>query len=104
MIYDHKRCRGVKYGTRQPNPQKVELPRRSTLIDVFNKAKELFFESKALISDMCLGDSNGLVRNFDQTSTSWTLESYYRENSFKASRHRLYVILDDEQVLNTFTG
>ena len=94
MIYDGNK--GVKRNIRQPNPQKVELPRKSNLMDVFEKAKELYFHEDTSLNNMNIGDANGLVINIEQSS--WILENYYKDNDYKPSRHRLYVILNDEKV------
>ena len=55
-----------------PNPQKVELPRRSSYEDVLRKAKEIYFGEKANLDNMSMCDSSGLTIKLDDTST-WNL-------------------------------
>ena len=98
MLYDHasgKGCRRRCIPT--PNPQKVELPRKSTLDDLYQHAKDLYFGEEANTNKMSLADSSGiLVKIIDEAD--WVLESYYKDNDFKPSRHKVYVVYDGELV------
>jgi hypothetical protein len=76
MVFDGRLGKGVKQKLREPNPQKVELPRKSNLTDVFNKAKELFSDKESSITNMYLGDSCGLIVNVEKSK--WVLDSYYK--------------------------
>jgi hypothetical protein len=98
MIYNDTLKKGVKKNVPEPNPQKVELRRTCTLDKLFHKANELYFHNEALVSSMNLGDSSGLIVNVDKSN--WILETYYKDNDYKPSRHRLYVILDEAKVYN----
>ena len=75
MLYDNKLCKGIKRQTiHGPNPQKVELSRKSTINDVYSHAKLLYFDEKAKLEDMYLADSGGVVVQIDQSK--WILEDY----------------------------
>ena len=96
-MYDEVCGKGKKKFLPQPNPCKVELSRSSSLHDVFIKAKELYFEGKSGSDDMdsyCLADSNGMIIKVDNKDT-WTLEKYFQDNAYHASRHRVFVVLHE---------
>lgn len=85
MLYDNKSGKGIKRQTIPgPNPRKVELSRKSTINDVYNHAKLLYFDEKANSEDMYLADSGGVVVQIDQSK--WILEDYYKEHDYKPSR------------------
>lgn len=98
MLYDHssgkgRRCRSLP----SPNPQKVDLPRKSTLIDLLSRARELYFGESANLAKMNIADSAGMIIRVDN-KLSWILEEYYKGNDYKPSRHKLYVTYDKEEV------
>ena len=98
MLYDRKSGKGVK---RQcipgPNPQKIELSKKSTLNDIFMSAKELYFGDNANTQKMSLADSCGVIVQIDENK-QWMLENYYIDHGYKPSRHKLYVAYDSEAV------
>ena len=62
MVYDARKGRGVrKKHHPKPNPTKVELSKRSTIFDVFNKAIQLYYKgrSEVIVNDVSLADSTG---------------------------------------------
>ena len=91
MVYDEELNRGIhKKYLPEPNPQKVELPRNASLIDVFEKAKHLFFDESDNIENMCLADSGGVEIPVDDRK-DWSLSSFYERNRLQPSRYKLYV-------------
>lgn len=78
----------------EPNPRKVEIKRTSSLEEIFDKAKELYFPDRSI----CLGDSNWLKIEIDQST--WKLDQYYRSNDYKPSKNKLYVMLDMDKVFS----
>ena len=92
MIYDSQCSRGVKKRCLpEPNPRKVELSRNSTLQDIYEKAKQLYFTPGTNFADLKLGDSSGMVIEVVEEQ-KWVLEKYYEEFHYQPSRHKLYVI------------
>jgi hypothetical protein len=88
MLYDNELKRGVrKRYLPEPNPQRVELPRDATLKDVFEKAKQLYFnEIEPDIDSMCLADSSGLLIPVPDAD-SWALATFYHKNNLQPSRY-----------------
>ena len=98
MFFDHSTGKGIKRRCiASANPSKVEFFRRASIYDVFTKAKELYFDESSSIENMHLADSNGLIIHV--AKEKWNLQDYYDENQYKYSRHKLYVVLDDEKVI-----
>ena len=87
-----KRCSSIPC----PNPRKVEFLRKSSLDDVFLRAKELYFGETANLTEMTLADSSGMLVEVDRAK--WTLEEYYKDNDLKPSRHKMYIVYDIEGV------
>ena len=98
MIFDHTAGKGIKKKwIPQPNPRKVEMARRSSLQDVLKKAKDIYFYDHCDYSSLRLADTNGIM--IEVETSGWMLETYYENNDFKPSRHKMYVMqYDDEQV------
>ena len=93
MIFDRSSGKGVrKKSIPEPNPRKVEMSRMSSLVDIFQKAKELYFYPKCDIDEFKLGDGSGMLVEVAEKE-SWSLQKYYDENSYKPSRHKVYVVL-----------
>ena len=93
MLYDMEAGKGFRRRSIPgPNPQKVEFSRKSSLDDIFIRAKELYFGDKANLKKMNLADSSGMIANVDPCD--WYLEEYYKDNDYKPSRHKLYVVYD----------
>lgn len=98
MYLNHSTGKGIKRRCISvANPSKVELLRRASIYDLFHKAKDLYFDENSNIANMHLADSNGLIIHIDKDK--WNLQDYYDENQYKYSRHKLYVVLDDEKVM-----
>ena len=97
MVYDNELKRGIrKKYLPEPNPQKIELARNATLIDVFKKAKELYFNEADVSTDcMSLVDSGGVLIPV-QDKDSWVLSSFYHKNHLQPSRYKLYVAVKEE--------
>lgn len=74
--------------------KKVELPKRSTYKHV--PSKELYFGEKANLDNMNICDSPGLAIKLDDTST-WNPKDFYKDNDFKPSRHKLYLVYDEDK-------
>lgn len=97
MLYDMEAGKGFRRRSIPgPNPQKVEFSRKSSLDDIFIRAKELYFGDKANLKKMNLADSSGMIANVDPCD--WYLEEYYKDNDYKPSRHKLYVVYDSNDV------
>lgn len=96
-MYDKEQKQGVhKRYLPEPNPQNVELARDATLLDVFRKAKELYFsEVKTDINSLCLANSGGVLIPV-QSKDSWSLSSFYQKNRLQLSRYKLYVAVSEE--------
>ena len=97
MVYDKDLKRGVrKRYLSEPNPQKVEFTRDAPLMEIFQRAKQLFFsEVETDLDSMCLADSGGIlipVRNKE----SWSLSSFYQKNRLQPSRYKLYVAVSED--------
>ena len=57
---------------------------------------ELYFVNGANPSRMELADSSGLSIHVNKSE--WKLYSYYKDNNYQPSRHKLYVMYDNEGV------
>ena len=86
MIYDSQCSRGVKKKC-YLNPILQKLS-NSSLQDIYEKAKQLYFTPETNLADLKLGDSSGMVI----VEQKWVLEKYYEEFHYQPSRHKLYVI------------
>ena len=96
MVYDPRKGRGIrKKHLPEPNPTKVELSRRSTIFEVFNKAIELYYKglSEVTVNDVSLADSTGKEIAVENLS-HWRLWNDYSQNGFVPSRHKLYTMVD----------
>ena len=64
MQFGTRRCKGVKRKwLPEPNPKKVEMPRKANLMNVFERAKELYFHEECDVHDMQLAaDSSGMMK------------------------------------------
>ena len=91
-MYDEAEGKGMKSNLPKPNPCKVDLPRRATIYDLFNKAAEVYFDSASDIENMDLADSSGMIIRVDDKD-KWMLEKYFTDNNYHPSRHRLFVVL-----------
>ena len=97
MYYCQKLGRGIrKDSIPKPNPRKVELPKSSTFNDIVDLANELYFGNGADPSRMELADSSGLSIHVNKSE--WKLDSYYKNNNYQPSRHKLYLMYDNEGV------
>ena len=94
MVFDRELNRGVrKKYVSEPNPQKVELQRDSTLPAVLEKAKELYFKDMhPQLDALSLCDSSGVLIPV-QDDIAWTLGAFYNNNLLQPSRYKLYVAL-----------
>lgn len=99
MVYDSKCGKGIRRKTLpEPNPNKVQISGTATLKDIFSKAKELYFPDKKndnIEQYMRLSDSSGVSFIIDEPD-KWTVETFYQTNNLKSSRHKLYVVFDEE--------
>ena len=98
MIYDPDLEKGVKKRLLpEPNPAKVELPKKSSLDQVISKAKDLYFKSTEFMDhddqrvSFKLADSTG-VTILIEDSTNWSLGEFYQQNGLVPSRFKLYVM------------
>ena len=94
MLYDkqtHRGCR--KKSLPEPNPTRVELPASTNFLALQATAKECFF--KNFEGKMMLGDSQGMAIEVENAEL-WNLGAFYDKNHLKPSRHKLYVIMDEE--------
>ena len=97
MIFDQTLKKGVrKRSLPEPNPQKISLPRSSTIKAVLLKAKELYFEEYDIDEDLetalLLCDSAGIV--IPVKDDTWSLGGFYQKNGLQPSRYKLYVALN----------
>ena len=94
MIYSKEKHRGCrKKSLPEPNPTKVELPACTNFFTLQATAKELFF--KNIEGKMMLGDSQGTVIQVEDPEL-WNLGTFYQNNHLKPSKHKLYIIMDEE--------
>ena len=97
MQFDTRQCKGVKRKwLPEPNPRKVEMPRKASLMNVFERAKEIYFHEECDVHDMQLADSSGMMIQVDD-ETRWTLEKYFDDNHYQPSRHKVYVMLSQDE-------
>lgn len=97
MLYNSLSGKGVKRDyLPKPNPQKVEMPKNCTFREIVHKAKTLYFGEDADESKMNLADSSGIMIQVDKAS--WNLDQYYKDNNYQPSRHKIYVLYDNEPV------
>ena len=96
MIFEPNLQKGVKKDwLAKPNPRKVELARNSSLQTVFERCKEIYFSSGCAVENLQLADSSGMI--IEVQKESWVLETFYNENNYQASRHKLFVMLNSEE-------
>lgn len=94
-LYCQKLQRGIrKDSIPKPNPPKVELSKSSTFNDIVNLANELYFGNGTDPSIMEVADSSGL--SILVNKSEWKLDSYYKNNNYQPSCHKLYPIYDNE--------
>ena len=82
--------KGVRKLEYQPNPRTVEMPKKSTLEDLFKKANEMYFKLPD-IDCLSLADTNGMHIEIEN-SIEWKLDQYYTFNRYQPSRHKVYVM------------
>ena len=95
MIYDPELKKGVrKRCLPEPNRSKVEVEVASTLLDIKQKAKELFFFYYATHpEDLVMVDSSG-VPIVVTDPTTWTIGSFLQNHGLQPSRYKMYFMLD----------
>ena len=100
MVFDCKKKKGVRRKfLPELNPTKVEMPKDSTIFDVFEKAIQLYYKEYKDVSysDVMLADSAGNVITIEDMSR-WKLGEYYSKNRFLPSHHKLYTMVDFSEV------
>ncbi len=61
MVYDKESGKGIKKKwLPDPNPRKVEMARSCSLVELFNKGKDIYFHPDTCIDELKLGDSRGM--------------------------------------------
>ena len=99
-MYDNSKNKGVRRKfLPEPNPTKVEMDKKSTICNVYEKSIDLYYKQFSTISvnDVMLADSAGNIIEISNP-TEWTLGDYYNQNHFLPSRHKLYTVVDLSKV------
>ena len=96
MIFDENKGKGIRRKSLpEPNPTKIEMPKNSTIFEVFERAIQLYYKGYPNISasDIMLADSSGDPIVIDDIE-GWELGIYYSANDFIPSRHKLYTMIE----------
>ena len=83
MIIDHTAGKGI---LKNEFHNQIQEKLKWSLEDVLKKAKDIYFY------DHCdyLADTNGIM--IEVETSGWILKTYYENNDFKPSRHKMYVM------------
>ena len=102
MIFDSKKKKGIRRKLLpKPNPTKVEMPKDSSIFEVFQKAVQLYYKefSNITFNDVILADSSGNPIDIEDMA-NWKLGEYYSKHQFIPSRHKLYTMIGLSKVSN----
>ena len=94
MVYKEEEGRGVR--SSKFCPQKFDLLPTATLEAILSMGRHAFFSDEMPLKYLCLADSTG--QKIDISSDTWTVGSYFEENGYQPSRHKLYTMYKDSTV------